>query len=124
MMERLTAANIKASLRHLPDGRGSTTNEYAIFVAEEEAERAANILEFDHIDYNRERADYSRSDSIVSCPRCELKKISFPDDHIILIAFLSLPLLGLPAIAYFIYSKQRGSKKRCESCHHEWRSKP
>jgi hypothetical protein len=124
MMERLSAANVEASLRYEPDGRGETTNEYAIFVAEEDAERAADALGIEDFDPEHEGRMHARRDSIVSCPRCQQRKISFPEDRWMLIAFLSAPLIGVPAMIYFAYSRVKGSRKRCESCHHEWRSKP
>ena len=120
LMAELVAAGKSPEIRYHPDGRGSTTNEYAVYLPDNQIEEERPDAEDDGLD----DVDAAH-ESILSCPRCGGRRVSYPEDRGLWVAFvLTLPLLCIPAFIYGTYTAAKGTRKRCETCHHMWRSKP
>lgn len=123
MMDRLAAAGIRGVLRYHPDGRGQTTDEYAVYVEGEDTQRALHALGDGHPEVEDDVSD-DKAESCFVCPRCERRRITLQEERSLAIMLLSLPLLGLPLLIQSIYVRNVGSKKSCDSCRHIWRSRP
>lgn len=131
LMADLIAQGIDAQIRYHPDGNGSTTNEYAVYVSDDDYANSPRFQGLHSTDENNidEECDdtdpYADEESIFSCPRCEGRKVSYPEDQLVWLVFvLSLPLLCIPAIIYKIYISRKGTQKKCDSCRHTWRCIP
>jgi len=121
LMADLIASGKSPEIRYHPDGNGSTTNEYAVYLPESEIDEEQEDQRED-TGFDDHEDDES---SIFSCPRCEGRRISYPEDRGFWLVFiLTLPLLGIPGIIYGLYLSAQGSRKHCGDCLHTWRSKP
>jgi hypothetical protein len=120
LMAELIASGKSPEIRYHPDGNGSTTNEYAVYIPESDVEK-----EREGHDEDSALCDEGEESSIFSCPRCEGRRITYPEDRGFWLVFiLTLPVLGIPGIIYGLYLSAKGSRKRCGDCLHTWRSKP
>lgn len=123
MMERLSRGGIEASIRYVPGGE-DLNGMFEVCVADEDAQNAGEVLDLRFGEHAEVQVAPPAHRSIVACPRCGRCEGEFPSERIIGILLLSVPLLGIPAIIWFFYVNFRGTRKRCVSCSHEWRSKP
>jgi len=97
---------------------------FEVCVADKDTAKAAEVLDLRFGEYAEAQVQPKKHQSVVGCPRCGRREVEFPSERILGILLLSVPLLGIPVILWFLYVKWRGTRKRCLSCSREWRSKP
>jgi hypothetical protein len=136
VMRMLTIQKIHAELRDSDRMLRSNGVALDVLVADEDFARSSEVVSLifaegdaEHLMCEVSTAEKAReAHSDVCCPRCGKDSVVYPDDpstrSLVFLVFISLPFLGIPALVWFAYKRWHGSKKKCTSCLHVWRSKP